>query len=277
VDANVGERIRGSDDHLLVLRTRFLMTAAVWALAVLGFLRLWRERGRPSYGLVAVLALSPFMLLGLQSYGGEVLLRVYLFGLPFVAFFAASLIYPTLRSGASWRATAVALGISVALMASFGVARYGNERADTFTREEVAAVEHLYGVAAPGSTLIAADENLPWKAKAYERHAHLVVVNALGSDAGTTRREARLLARRVADFMTRDASRSYVIITRSQKAAVDVLGTAPRGSVARLEQAILRSKRFRVIYKNRDARIMKLRGSKRQVGARTRVTGRVRQ
>jgi hypothetical protein len=263
LDANVGERIRGSADHLLVLRTRLALTAAVWGLAVLGFLRVWRANGRPCYGLFAVLAVSPFALLGLQSYGGEVLLRVFLFSLPFMAFFAASLIYPTGQSGRTWRATTVAFAISVGLVASFGLARYGNERADTFTPDEVAAVEHLYRVAAPESVLIAGDENLPWKAQAYEQHSYVVLPDIAGWDDEITRGDDRLLAARVADFMGKAPARSYLIITRSQKAAVDVLGKGPPGSLARLEDALTQSRDFKVIYANQDARIFTLRSFER--------------
>lgn len=262
VDANVGERIRGSADHLLVLRTRLLMTSAVWGLALLGFIRLWRTKGQPSHRLAIALALSPFLLLGLQSYGGEMLLRVYLFSLPFMAFLAASLFYPTVSSGTRWLVTPIVFAISVGLIASFAVARYGNERADTFTREEVVAVEHLYSVAAPGSTLVAADENLPWKSRSYERHSHIVAANIAGWDEGIRRRNGRFLANRVAEYMAKARDRSYLIITRSQKAGVDVLGTAPRGSLKRFEQGVLRSKKFKVIYSNRDARILMLRNAK---------------
>ena len=262
VDANVGERIRGSPDHLLVLRARLALSGALWALAALGFLRLWRQGRATAYALLGVLAVSPLTLLGLQSYGGEVLLRAFFFSLPFAAFFAASLIYPTSRSGTSWRASGVAAVLSVALLASFALARYGNERADTFTHEEVAAVEHLYKVAKPGSVFIAGDVNTPWRAQEYEQHSYELVANIAKWDDATKRGDASI-ARRVFDYMARAPARSYLIITRSQKASIDVLGTGPRGSLDRLERAISRSKKFRVIYSNRDARIVTVRKLRR--------------
>ena len=98
--ANVSERLTGSPDHLFVIRIRLVMTAGLWGLALLG---LTRRLGRGHRDLTfAVLALAPFPLLGLQGYGGEMLLRVYLFSLPFVAFFVASLFYPSLTSRSSW-------------------------------------------------------------------------------------------------------------------------------------------------------------------------------
>jgi hypothetical protein len=262
VDANVGERIRGSSDHLLVLRTRLALSGGMWALAVLGFLRLWRQRGATPYGFVGVLAVSPLTLLGLQSYGGEVLLRVYFFSLPFAAFLAAALIYPTSRRGRSWGASGVAAILSVALLAGFALARYGNERADTFTREEVAAVNHLYKVAPRGSVLIAGDVNTPWRAQEYEQHSYVLVGDIAGWDEATNRGDA-FTTRRVVDYMAEAPTRSYLIITRSQKASIDVLGLAPPGSLERLERAVSRSQKFRVIYSNRDARIVTLRTPRR--------------
>jgi hypothetical protein len=267
VDANVGERIRGSSDHLFVVRTRLALSAGVWALAALGFVQLWRRTRARIYILFAALTLSPLTLLGLQSYGGEVLLRAYLFSLPFAAFFAASLVFPGAPSGANSRARGAAavpsvmlsFVLSVVLLAGFVVARYGNERAETFTREEVAAVQHLYRVAEPGSVFIAGDVNVPWRAQAYEQHSYLLLADIAGWNEPNSRVTDRMIVRRVREYMADAPARSYLIITRSQKASMNLLGTGPRGSLERLEHTISRSREFKVIYSNRDARIAMLR------------------
>ena len=51
---------------------------------------------------------------------------------------------------------------------------------------------------------------------------------------------------------------AYILITRSQKIAVDDLGSMPLGSLDDVEQALRRSPEFRVAYENRDAVVFTL-------------------
>src|SRR5439155_3107146 len=150
VSANVGNRLGGSRGHFLVVATRLGMTGMLWSLATVGAVRGLR---RGSIALAAVLlALAPFPLILLQGYGGEMLMRVYLFALPFMCFLAAASILP--RSGSVFRTAALALA-SVALAVGCLVTRYGNERMDMVTPAELHAAERLYGLAPPGSVLFA--------------------------------------------------------------------------------------------------------------------------
>ena len=104
--------------HVFVVQFRLAMTLGFWVLALYGFLRRVRH-GYLDLDAVA-LAFVPFGLLALQSYGGEMLLRVYLFSLPFMAFLAAAAFIPSpSRPLSAWptRALAVAaLGLILALM-----------------------------------------------------------------------------------------------------------------------------------------------------------------
>ncbi len=108
VNSSVGGRIYGSSGHTFIVQLRVFSTLLLWGLAMLGFAR-QALGGRLSVGLIA-LAASPFPLLALQSYGGEVLLRIGLFSLPFMAFGAASLFVPAngarIASRRSWRSGA---------------------------------------------------------------------------------------------------------------------------------------------------------------------------
>ena len=95
-----------------------------------------------------------------QSYGGELGLRIYLFTLPFAAFYCARLFYPTQSSGSPWSAAAVSV-VLIALIAAFLVAKYGNERQDYYTPQEVAAARYLYSIAPLGSRLLSANGSRP--------------------------------------------------------------------------------------------------------------------
>ena len=48
---------------------------------------------------------------------------------------------------------------------------------------------------------------------------------------------------------------TYLLITRSQKANIDALGIMPAGSLDRIENALMVSGKFKVVYGNADAKI----------------------
>jgi hypothetical protein len=60
---------------------------------------------------------------------------------------------------------------------------------------------------------------------------------------------------------------SYVILTRSQKAEVSLMGVAARGSLEQFEQALAASSRFRLVYANEDAKIFTFVKPRKAVGS----------
>jgi hypothetical protein len=252
--ANVGNRLRGSAAHQLVVQLRLAVTALLWGLAVLGWLRR-RRRGQDDM-TVTLLAVAPFPFLVLQPYGGELLLRVYFFALPFTAFLAAGLFLPVKGAAASWRA-AGAIGLAVVvLLGGFLFARYGNERIEHFTAEELAAVRHLYEIAPPGSLLLAATPDLPWKFQDYVSYEYRTV-GSLKSNRGSGNGD---LVKPVLDIMRQhQRPGAYFIITRSNRADAEARGIVPPESLDRLERVLRRSPTVQLVYANRDARIYALR------------------
>lgn len=244
VGTNVVQRIQGSRDHQLIVTTRLAFTLAVWGMAALGALVRFRD-GHRDVSLI-VLALAPVPLVGLQSYGGELVLRLYLFTLPMAAFFMAGLVYgrpvavpPRLRQG-------IAAVAAMGLIFMFFVTRYGNERADLMTSAEVRAVEHLYAIAPPGSLLVAVSNNLPWRFQDFERYTYepdsdITYFGQIGTIAS------------VLDD-PRYAS-SYFIVTRSQGAFAEVFGGVPPGAWGQFVAEIRASPLFREVYRNSDAEI----------------------
>lgn len=82
--SNVASRVSGDTEHELIIQLRLLTTAAVWGLAFAGCI--WRiRRGYLDVNAI-LLAIAPFPLLIVQPYGGEMLLRIYLFALPPMVF-----------------------------------------------------------------------------------------------------------------------------------------------------------------------------------------------
>ena len=92
-EANVLDRLSGTAGHVLVVQGRIVLTLVLWALAAAGAVRDWR-RGRLDVRVV-LLAVTPLLLFPAQFYGGEMLIRVSLFALPFVAVLACSILLPT--------------------------------------------------------------------------------------------------------------------------------------------------------------------------------------
>jgi len=249
--AGVGRTAGGSQAHRFVVQERIIMTAAVWGLAFLGGIRrLWNGRLDLACAISAVV---PFTLVALQSYGGEVFLRIYFFALPFMVFFIAALFYPTRALGASWR-TAAAVGlVSLGMLGGFLVARYGNERMDALTSQEADAVQYLYRVAKPDSRLIAISYNLPWKSQGYVGYQYSIL-----SDKGNLRSDVLDNAdiNAFADWARTPGKDAYVIVTESQKAELELFSGFPPDAVDHFEQALKASDQFRVIYSNRDATIL---------------------
>src|SRR5439155_14078085 len=128
------------------------------------------------------------------------------------------------------------------------------ERENYFTKQEVAAADYLYRNARPGSLLIGGVNDYPWAFENYERYGYASL------DVLSKPEREKVLARPVAGIerMVEDGHfpLGYVIITRSQKAAVDATGVLPRGSLRRLERVLAGSTDFRTIYRNPDATIL---------------------
>jgi hypothetical protein len=262
--ANLTARISGSHLHLLVIRERLLLSGGLWLLALLGGIR--RFRSRYADHAAAALALTPLLLFPLQAYGGEMLLRIYFFMLPFVAFFATAVFLPGRRSAstplarmpAALRAgtAAIAFGLTtvVVLAACLG-ALYGNERVDYFTPGERAAIRFLYQHARPGSSFAAEVSYLPWRYQDYDQHRVLAIMPMLDwqhppSPAQALGRIAR--ATRPGDGQPA----GFVILTRSQRINVETFGGLPTpGYLDTFERLLRQSPRFRLIYSNSDAQI----------------------
>ncbi|MFJ8092944.1 lipopolysaccharide biosynthesis protein [Streptomyces griseofuscus] len=177
VSTSVSGRIQGGDPtHKLVLYTRVLLAGAVLVLACGGWwrrrLHRYRERSLP------VLTFVPFLGFGMQSYGGEMALRVFMFAVPGAALLGALALFP--RPTGSRRpvlAPGVALLAGLLLMGGFLVARWGNEPFERTRPGEVAAMNWVYAHDRPtvrllwlsNDTVNDVTPSLPWGAKDMER------------------------------------------------------------------------------------------------------------
>ena len=247
VSSTVVDRVAGSPGHVFVIQERLLMTAGVWGLAGLGMLLRMRTGTRD--WTLALLAAVPFPLLVLGSYGGELLLRIYLFALPGVCFFMATLFFPTPATRASAvRSVLVAL-VSVALLGGFLVARYGNERMDYFTRAEISAVDYLDAHAPTGALLAAGSWDTPWFPQNYTGFVHIGIMDQVMNQ------DVDRLVQKMSDPQYPAA---YILLTRSQEANLELFRGLTDAQWGQFQQALLATQRFHVVLSNPDAVILQL-------------------
>jgi hypothetical protein len=257
--SSVTGRVVGSQAHVVIAYLRLATTICLWGVAALVGLNMLRRRRREWLGHIA-LAAAPFGLMMLSAYGGEILLRVYLFSLPFVAALVASLLLAVAGRNSTWRRASV-LGLAGLVLATgFLFTRYGNERANLFTRSEVQAVQHLYHIAPGGSVLAVPNSDLPWTFRGVRAYHYTTLTRELrpsnGPDSGPSGSQ---LAERVARALNRrGVPASYLVITRSNRQYDRVVGQATWGSVARLQRGVERSPSFRTVYATPDATIFQL-------------------
>ena len=139
-----------------------VLAGLMWLGAAVAIAARWRSLGRVA--VPAVLAFSPFLILGVQSYGGEAIYRVFLFSAPWCALLIAGLLLEPARAearaGAAWRRLLAAAACAVALAAGLQ-GLYGPVAVDAFTPSELTASRWLYDHAPPGSVIILAADNFP--------------------------------------------------------------------------------------------------------------------
>ncbi|MEU8488410.1 lipopolysaccharide biosynthesis protein [Streptomyces sp. NPDC048641] len=150
VSSSVSGRIQGgSSAHKLVLYARVLLAGGVMAFACWGW---WRRRdAKYRERSLLVLTFVPFLGFGMQSYGGEMALRVFMFALPGAALLAGLALFPRTGVTAKERdrdrvslAPLAALMAGLILMGGFLVARWGNEAFERVRPGEVAAMDYVY-------------------------------------------------------------------------------------------------------------------------------------
>ncbi|MBA2724953.1 MAG: hypothetical protein H0U53_03090 [Actinobacteria bacterium] len=257
---NVGaatiSRVQGTPGHLLIVKWSFVMTALFWIAAGVGVL-IRIKRGRWDV-TCACLAVAPFSLMFLQPYGGEILLRVYLFALPFMSVFVAVLLAPKGEELSKARTIAIFLASAV-LIFSFLLLRYGNEKGIYFPETEIAAMNRLYDEASPRSLLVAASPSVPWKFRHYE-YPH-EVMSEWDNWRKLTRRppKANVLIELLRErAMRKGKAEALLIITATQNSYAEMFGLAPASWITRMELALSESERVDTLYERGSSVLLRV-------------------
>lgn len=257
LNQSVTARVTGSHQHELIVSVREFATIGIWLVAVAGFSRRVRA-GRVDIG-IAVVGFVPFLQPLVQPYGGEILLRVFLFALPAVSFFIACLAFPSERVECTWLTTASIALVACLLIGVFQYTRYGNERLDYFTKGDFVTVQKFYRLAPYGSKVYAGNGNIPWRYQEYAAHNYgsitdLPAWSAPQPDPSTLAAQLRAVLA---------STGGYVIVTRSTVIAAELLDGRPH--VLEALVALLRaSSAFHEVYRNQDGDLFYMRPAKEQ-------------
>ncbi len=247
---NVSDRVIGSQGHLVISKMRLVMTGLVWGLAVLSGWR--RERAGYKDLSFILLAIVPFPLLAAQDYGGEMLLRIYLFALPFVIFFVAALFYaPLPRLSGRWMTLALIV-LNLVLLGGFLFTRYGNERNDYISKAELDGVRYLYSVAPPDALLMKSWDGGPWHFQDYEQYD---VASLVSDDLSSYAENAD--AQGVLQFVQQEGkAHAYMVFMSSERATFDSSSGYPPGRLQLLEHRLLATGKAKLIYRNPDIDVL---------------------
>jgi hypothetical protein len=252
-DSVAGRGVRSNADHLVVLNTRIGLAVAVGAVAVLGAWRRWRKGFDDRVALV--LLVTPFTAMALQSYGGEMALRVYFFALPAACLLVAYAVFPEFpgTTPAPRRAMALVLAALCApvLVGGFLVARYGNEALEHVREGEVAAIEHLLGTTTGPIEVL-------WPAARPADSANAAMVHGFADMERVTFRPT------LAPIDPEDPSAvvgevagagpdTYFLTTRSQEAELELIEGYPSGWGDEFRARMSDSRDLRVVLTNDDA------------------------
>jgi hypothetical protein len=148
LEAGVADRLTGDTGQVVVKVLRILVPGLTWLLGIVGAWIYWRRRRD-----LAPIALAAVpMGFAAQGYGGEVFLRIVLFGLPILAILGAD----ALRVVARWKRGmeyVLAVGMAV-LFASIILIRGGNESYMVVYPDEVAMAREVYATTPPGLEVV---------------------------------------------------------------------------------------------------------------------------
>jgi hypothetical protein len=240
-------------------RAGMLLSLLVWAGAFLAFIRLTRQGlGRRALPF-ALLAAGPFCMLFGQNYGGEAVLRVLLFSLPWCATLIAWALATIQRP---LRRAVAALAVCGVAAALFVPAFYGQEELNQMPTNEVKASEYFDAHAQAGSVLLFSGPNFPG-----DYGPHYTLMRGAGRAEPPTllynsRFRNRMLGRKdvpaIVSAILHYAPGGYIVFSSTQIEYAHVFQLVPDGALQNLEKAVSRSHHFRLFYGNGDARIYQL-------------------
>ncbi|CAM3528666.1 hypothetical protein [Deinococcus frigens] len=253
---NVSSTNQYSADHLLIVTITRVMSLLLWGVAFLGGLRgLWQKQ---LDWRAVLLALTPFPMLVLGSYGGEMLLRIYLFSLPFMAYLAATAVFSPGASRPGHRSAAAALALQAVLLCGYFFAQFGNELTNRVGAYDVRAAQYLYAHARPQSVIATVTiNNFPLKLEGnYAEFDHQFLVDdQLDRNRVLTGKDYRRVLQYGRDT---GAPAVYFVISNDQKVYGKKFRLLAPGAFDSVAQSIREDPDARVFYRKEQTVIYEI-------------------
>lgn len=242
-------RLHGNLAHSHVNDVRLLIVGVIFVLAIIGFFV--SRKTRADRIAAAVLMLTPVATIAGQPYGGEAGLRAFLFSLP-GALCLAAMALTSVRLGLR----PVLVGVlTAALIPAFVIARWGNELSELVRPGEISAMNALYKIAPPGATMMSLTPQITWDYEDIGQY-HYESSNFLQFAAGpaSVPSPSRLVPG-LGSQLARNPYGGYLIITLSQLEYGQLAYGLPASWGPDVEQQLMRSHLFRLIYSNSVSQI----------------------
>ncbi len=245
LNQNVANRVKGDPAHIPVIYGRLALAGTLWLAAVAGVIR--RLRTGKADVLCVVGFLSPFTILGGQAYGGEAVLRVYLFALPFTATLAAMLIAPREDRWKLPKGLAVC-ALLVALVPTFFITRYGNEAFEAFSTKDYELVTEAMQMAPDNARMLSVNSQLPWR---YER------ISTMQYFAITDDGIPDNLLQHAETIVAQQTDRPvYFILSRAQDTYCDIVQGLGKHYATDLGQTLVNTGQWRIAFENEQGMIV---------------------
>ncbi|MFB6437048.1 glycosyltransferase family 2 protein [Streptomyces sp. NPDC056411] len=264
-ESNAGSGVLGlagaTTGQIAVAWADRILSAVVFLFAALAVVL----RPTVRHSAVPLLAIAPLPWAVANSYGGEMIFRVYLFALPATAFGAAALLLPPLLATAHGsglrrplrrlRAAAVPVVI-VTLFAALSLAYFGKENVNYFTPSETVAAKWLARHAPEGSLIVGATDYFPYAYTDYPYHDRLWLSEAAPDDQRQVSRDP------VSELHVLTGAGPprpvFLILNRAQEAQVTATGALPPGTIAHIKRAVAHRSDFPVVHRTADAVIYRI-------------------
>jgi hypothetical protein len=229
---------------------------AVWGGACYGIVR--RLRSGVSEVEASVLLFAPFVFLIANGYGGEGVLRAYLFSLPAAAYLIASALLPRRSSWQRTGARAITFVVLCAIAGLSVIASFGHDQFNILSPLEVEAARTLETSAPPGSQLYTIGASWPRNSTADYPNLTLQVT-LVDEPTFIHRAMAPDEADRIgAKYAPDGTHKSYLVTSRSGIAFMNTFGVLPDGQYEVLVDQIRNSPHYRLWLENDDATIWEI-------------------
>jgi hypothetical protein len=237
VQSGILDRLAGDVGQVAVKLLRIAVPGLTWLLAIAGAWVYWRRRR----DLVPIfLAAVPMAFAAVQSYGGELFLRIVLYGLPILTVLGTDALRAYVRRGRG-REKLLTVGMLL-LFPVLVLIRGGNDAYMVVTPEDIAMTRAAFAETPPGDKIVPLDDTGPYAMQGvgvYEREG----------DVASCKDEAKKVVDDYVRCITDDEPDVVLIYTSTEKMGVVLNNRAP-GWTREVIDKLVASGSYSIRYQN---------------------------